>query len=78
MPLFLTINCSEAPEALYQMKVLRDRLAALNADEIFLLDRKPRGHKVTLDPFLLTAMNRYLHERLDQSSDSERMERQPR
>ena len=65
MPLFLTVNCSEAPEALYQMKVLRQRLAALSADEIFLLDREPRGHKVTLDPVILTAMNRYLHEQLD-------------
>lgn len=64
MPLFLTINCTESPEALHQMTVLRRRLAELGADEIFLMDREPRGHKVTLDPFILAAMNRYLHERL--------------
>jgi hypothetical protein len=65
LPLFLTINCSEAPDALHQMTVLRQRLAELGSDEIFMMDREPRGHKVTLDPEILNAMNAYLKQRLD-------------
>lgn len=65
MPLFLTINCSEAPDALFQMTVLRKRLAELGSDEIFLMDRVPRGHKVTLVPEILAAMNAYLKQRLN-------------
>ena len=64
IPLFLTINCSEAPDALHQMTVLRKRLAELGSDEIFLMDREPRGHKVTLDPEILGPMNTYLKQRL--------------
>ena len=59
-PLFLTINCSEDPDALHQMTVLRKRLAELGNDEVFLMDREPRGHKVTLDPEILRAMDQYL------------------
>ena len=65
VPLFLTINCSEAPDALHQMTVLRKRLAELGSDDIFLMDREPRGHKVTLDPEILEAMNDYLKRRLN-------------
>jgi hypothetical protein len=65
LPLFLTINCSEAPDALHQMTVLRKRLAELGSDEIFLMDREPRGHKVTLDSEILDAMNIYLKQRLN-------------
>lgn len=64
-PLFLTINCTEAPDALHQMKVLRQRLTERGAKAIFMLDEVPRGHKVTLVPEIIAAMNRYLHERLD-------------
>lgn len=64
-PLFLTINCSESPDALHQMAVLRQRLAELGNDEVFLMDRQPRGHKVTLVPEILDAMNRYLKSRLN-------------
>jgi acetyl esterase/lipase len=66
-PLFLTINCSEAPDALFQMTVLRKRLAELGNDEIFLMDRTPRGHKVALDPAILEALSRYVARQL--SSD---------
>lgn len=65
MPLFLTINCSEAPDALHQMTVLRQRLAALGSDDAFMMDREPRGHKVTLDPQILDAMNAYLKHQLN-------------
>ncbi len=65
IPLFLSINCSEAPDALHQMTVLRQRLAELGSDEIFMMDRTPRGHKVPLDPDILQAMNIYLRNRLN-------------
>ena len=65
LPLFLTINVTEDPDALHQMKVLRKRLADLGSDEIFLMDREPRGHKVPLVPGILAAMNAYLKTRLN-------------
>jgi dienelactone hydrolase len=64
-PLFLTINCGEAPDALHQMTVLRRRLAELGNDEIFLMEREPRGHKVPLASDILDAMDRYLKGRLN-------------
>ena len=65
MPLFLTINCSESPDALHQMTVLRKRLAERGNDAVFMMDPEPRGHKVTLAPDILDAMNRYLKSRLN-------------
>ena len=65
LPLFLTINCTEGPDAQLQMTALRKRLAELGNDEIFMMDRQPRGHKVTLVPEILDAMNRYLKSRLN-------------
>ena len=65
LPLFLTINCSEAPDALHQMTVLRQRLAELGNDEIFMMDPQPRGHKVTLVPEILSSINAYLKSRLN-------------
>ena len=65
LPLFLTINCSEAPDALHQMTVLRQRLAELGSDEIFMMENHPRGHKVALDPNILEWMNDYLHKQLN-------------
>jgi acetyl esterase/lipase len=63
-PLFLTINCTESPDALHQMEVLRKRLEAAGSKFAFHLDTEPRGHKVTLDPVILSAMRDYLRERL--------------
>jgi hypothetical protein len=65
VPLFLTINCSESPDALFQMTVLRKHLADLGNDEIFIMDPQPRGHKVTLVPEILNAMDAYLKQRLN-------------
>lgn len=65
LPLFLTINCSEGPDAQLQMTDLRKRLAELGSDEIFMMDREPRGHKVTLAPEILEAMDYYLKSRLN-------------
>jgi hypothetical protein len=55
---------TESPHALHQMTVLRNRLAELGNDEIFMLEREARGHKVALDPAILAAMNAYLKRRL--------------
>jgi hypothetical protein len=65
LPLFLTINISEGPDAQLQMTDLRKRLAELGNDEIFMMDREPRGHKVTLVPEILGAMNDYLKSRVN-------------
>jgi len=65
VPLFLTINCSESPDALFQMTVLRKHLAELGNDEIFMMDPQPRGHKVTLVPEILSTMDAYLKQRLN-------------
>jgi hypothetical protein len=63
--LFLTINCSEDADAQHQMAGLRKRLADFGSDEIFMMDREPRGHKVTLVPDILSAMDAYLKSRLN-------------
>ena len=68
VPLFLTINCTESPDALHQMEVLRKRLTALGSEATFMLDPQPRGHKVTLVPEIQDAMNQYLHRQLEHSS----------
>jgi hypothetical protein len=65
LPLFLTINCSEDADAQHQMAILRTRLADFGSDEIFMMDREPRGHKVTLVPEILRAMDSYLKSRLN-------------
>lgn len=64
-PLFLTINCSEGAEALHQMEVLRRRLTTLGSEFTFKMDHEPRGHKVTLDPEILSAMSAYLKRQLN-------------
>ncbi len=65
LPLFLTINCGEGPDAQFQMTVLRQKLAVLGSDEIFMMDHEKRGHKVTLVPEILDGINRYFKSRLD-------------
>jgi len=63
--LFLSINCTESPDALHQMEVLRSRLQAKGQRFEYHLDATPRGHKVPLDPAILKAMTDYLHRQLD-------------
>jgi hypothetical protein len=65
MPLFLTINCTEGADALHQMTVLRKQLTGLGSEFTFKMDNEPRGHKVTLDPEILGAMDEYLKKRLN-------------
>lgn len=64
VPLFLTINCTESPDALHQMEVLRRRLEASASKFEFHMDNEPRGHKVTLVPEILSAMRDYLGRQL--------------
>jgi len=64
LPLFLTINCTEGPDAQLQMATLRKRLAELGSDEIFMMDHEPRGHKVSLVPDILSGINIYLKTQL--------------
>jgi hypothetical protein len=65
VPLFLTINCTESPDALHQMEVLRKRLEASGSKFEFHMDNEPRGHKVTLVPEILEAMRDYVRRQLD-------------
>lgn len=65
LPLFLTINCTESPDALHQMEVLQRRLKTLGSEFIFKMDNDPRGHKVSLDPEILGAMSLYLKQHLN-------------
>jgi len=69
LPLFLTINATESPEALHQMDVLRARLAALGSPFTYLVEAGPRGHRVALDPAVLGPMHAYLKERLAAHGD---------
>lgn len=65
VPLFLTINRTEGPDALHQMEVLQKRLATLGSPFIFKLESEARGHKVPLEPGILVAMRDYLKRQLD-------------
>jgi hypothetical protein len=60
IPLFLSINSTESPDALHQMEVLQKRLTALGSTPIFMLEYEARGHKVPLDPAILDAMQNYI------------------
>jgi pectinesterase len=64
IPLFLTINGTEGADALHQMEVLQRRLKALRSEFTFKMDNESRGHKVTLDEGILTAMRDYLKRQL--------------
>jgi hypothetical protein len=64
VPLFLSINCTESPDALHQMEVLRSRLDKLASPYEYHLDAEPRGHKVPVSPVLLDPLLAYLKNRL--------------
>ena len=63
-PLFLTINVTESPDALHQMEVLRRRLKELGSPFAYHPETEPRGHRMPLDPAVLTPLFAYLHARL--------------
>jgi acetyl esterase/lipase len=64
VPLFLSINVSEAPDALHQMEVLRRRLDALGSPFTYQPEQEARGHKMPLDPAVLDPLHRYLSQQL--------------
>ncbi len=64
VPLFLSINVSEAPEALHQMAVLRAQLAARGVPFQYHPENQPRGHRMPLDGEVLRAMLDYFRHRL--------------
>lgn len=64
VPLFLTINVTESPDALHQMEVLRRRLGALGSPFAYHPEMEPRGHKMPVAPAVLTPLFAYLHARL--------------
>jgi hypothetical protein len=64
VPLFLTINATESPEALHQMEVLRRRLTELGSPFVYHPEAEPRGHKMPLDPAVLDPLHAYLRDRL--------------
>jgi hypothetical protein len=63
-PLFLTINRTEAPDALHQMEVLRKKLDELGVKYQWMLEVEGRGHKVPLDEKILEGMYAFLKEYL--------------
>jgi hypothetical protein len=65
VPLFLTINASESPDALHQMAVLRQSLTELHSPFVYHTESEARGHKMPLDPGVLDPLFNYLHARLD-------------
>ena len=68
VPLFLTINATESPEALHQMEVLRRRVTELGNPFVYHPETEPRGHKMPLAPAVLEPLHAYLRERLAQPS----------
>lgn len=64
VPLFLTINATESPDALHQMAVLRRRLTELGSPFVYHPEVEPRGHKMPLDPAVLALLHAYLRDRL--------------
>lgn len=64
VPLFLSINVTESPEALHQMEVLRRRLDALRSPYVYFPENDPRGHHVPLAPDVLDPLLSYLRARL--------------
>ncbi|MFO1450853.1 MAG: hypothetical protein U1F61_22030 [Opitutaceae bacterium] len=68
VPLFLSINEAESPEALHQMQVLRDTLAARKSPFVYAPESDGRGHRVPLSPSVLAGLHAYLSDRLTPAS----------
>jgi acetyl esterase/lipase len=64
VPLFLTINATESPDALHQMDVLKRRLQELSSPFECQPELEPRGHRMPLDPAVLVPLHRYLQGQL--------------
>lgn len=72
VPLFLSINVSEAPDALHQMAVLRARLAALGSPYTYQPEQEARGHKMPLAPAVLEPLRLYLSQQLAVAPEASR------
>ena len=70
-PLFLSISVSESPDARHQMDVLRRRLAELHSPFTYVPEPEPRGHRVPINPTVLSALFDYLHRQLDVAPQSD-------
>lgn len=64
VPVFLSINGTESPDALHQMDVLRHRFDALHSPCEYHPEPTSRGHKVPLDRDVLDPMLAYLKRQL--------------
>jgi acetyl esterase/lipase len=64
VPLFLTINAAESPDALHQMEVLRRRLTALGSPFTYQPEPESRGHRMPLASGVLEPLFRYLQGQL--------------
>lgn len=65
VPLFLSISVSESPDALHQMETLRHRLTELHSAFLYAPEPEPRGHRVPINPAVLSSLFDYLHRQLD-------------
>lgn len=69
VPLFLSINVTESPDALHQMEVLRRRLDELGSPHVYFPETEPRGHRVPLAPEVLDPLLSYLRARLEAAAN---------
>lgn len=68
-PLFLTINPTESPHALHQMQVLQRRLDALGSPYVYAPEATDRGHRMPVEPDVISAILGYLKARLSPDPD---------
>lgn len=64
LPLFLSINSGEGPDAQHQMRVLRERLSSLGSEYEYWEDGDGEGHKVPISPVILEGVRRYFDSQL--------------
>jgi acetyl esterase/lipase len=65
VPLFLSINETESPDALHQMEVLRNRLTRLGSPFRYHPEREARGHRMPLSPEVLQPLLSFLSSQLN-------------
>jgi acetyl esterase/lipase len=65
VPLFLSINATESPDALHQMEVLRTRLTQLGSPFVYHPEAEARGHRMPLAPEVLQPLLKYLTSQLN-------------
>lgn len=65
VPLFLSINVSESPDARHQMEVLRARLTQLGSPFEYRPESEPRGHRMPLAELVLDPLLLYLRTQLN-------------